>query len=106
MKPKKEKYRIYASARAWKLPVGPAILFDELDIKGIATMNDANLDQVRAKLYGGAGDDSATIGWQKGLKLKANFDITQIDLKQLVPLLSPGTNVSGKLNAKPVFSAS
>ncbi len=31
----------------------------------------------------------------------ANFE-----LKSLVPLLSPGSNMSGKLNAKPVFSAS
>ncbi|MBI4191698.1 MAG: AsmA family protein [Betaproteobacteria bacterium] len=106
VKPEKAKYRIDASAKAWRLPVGPAILFDELDIKGIATMNDANLDQVRAKLYGGAVNGRATIGWQKGLQLKGNFDINRMELKQLVPLLSPGTNVSGKLNAKPVFSAS
>ncbi len=34
------------------------------------------------------------------------MDIRQVELKSLVPLLSPGTNMSGKLNAKPAFSAS
>ena len=71
IKPDKSSYLIDASAKSWKLPVGPAILFDELTIKGVVTHNDANFE-----------------------------------LKSLVPLLSPGSNMSGKLNAKPVFSAS
>jgi hypothetical protein len=34
----------------WQLPAGPAILFDELDIKGTATLKDATFDDVRAAL--------------------------------------------------------
>jgi uncharacterized protein involved in outer membrane biogenesis len=87
------------------LPVGPAIVFDELTVKGVATLNDASFSQMSAKLYGGTVSGKADVGWQKGLKLKGNFDVNRVELKQLVPLLSPGTNVSGRLNAKPVFSA-
>ena len=42
----------------------------------------------------------------EGLQVKGNFDINQVELKSLVPLVSPGTKMSGRLNAKPVFSAS
>lgn len=105
IKPDKSNYLINASAKSWKLPLGPAIVFDELAIKGIATLNDANLSQVSARLYGGTVNGTAHIGWQKGMQLKGNFDVNQIELKQLVPLLSPGSKVSGRLNAKPVLSA-
>ncbi len=105
VKPDKSNYLIDASAKAWKSPVGPAIVFDELTVKGVATLNDASFSQLSAKLYGGTVSGKADVGWQKGLKLKGNFDVNRVELKQLVPLLSPGTNVSGRLNAKPVFSA-
>ena len=105
IRPDKSNYLIDATANSWKLPVGPAILFDELAIKGIATLNDASFSQVSAKLYGGTVNGKASVGWQKGLQLKGNFDVNQVELMQMVPLLSPGTKVSGRLNAKPVLSA-
>ena len=104
--PDKSNYRIDASAKSWKLPTGPAIVFDELAIKGVATLNDANFSQISAKLYGGTVNGKAAVDWRKGLQLKGSLDLNQVELKQLVRLLSPGTNVSGRLNAKPVFSAS
>ena len=104
--PDKSNYLIDASAKAWTLPFGPAVVFDELTVKGVATLNDASFSQVSAKLHGGTVSGKADVGWQKGLKLKGNFDVNQVELNKLVPLLSPGTNMSGKLTARPVFSAS
>ena len=106
IKPDKSKYLIDASAKSWTLPVGPALVFDELTIKGVATLNDANLGEVSAKLYGGTAAGKTTIRWLKGLQLEGNLDVRQMELQQVSSLLSPGAHVSGKLNAKPVFSAS
>jgi uncharacterized protein involved in outer membrane biogenesis len=106
IKPDQSRYLIDASAKSWKLPFGPAIAFDELIVKGVATLNDADFSEVSAKLYGGTVSGKANVGWQKGLQLRGSFDVNQVELKQLVPLLSPGTNVSGRLTAKPAFSAS
>jgi uncharacterized protein involved in outer membrane biogenesis len=105
VKPGKGNYLIDASARSWKLPVGPAIAFDELAIKGVATLQDADLTQVSARLYGGTVNGKASIGWQKGLQLRGSLEISQVELRSLVPLLAPGTKVSGRLDAKTVFSA-
>ncbi len=66
IKPDKANYLIDAVAKAWKPPVGPPIEFDELIIKGVATLNGADFSQVSAKLYGGTVNGRASAGWQKG----------------------------------------
>jgi uncharacterized protein involved in outer membrane biogenesis len=103
--PDQKNYRIAITAKSWKLPFGPAVLFDELNVKGIATFSNATLNEVNARLYGGTVNGSAALRWQKGFQLNARFDVHQIELKDLVPLLSPGNRVSGRLDAKPVLSA-
>ena len=104
IKPNASNYLIDASAKSWTLPVGPALVFDELIIKGVATPNDAKLGEVSARLYGGTAAGKMTVSWKKGLRLEGKFNISQLELRQVAPLLSPGTHVSGKLNATPVFS--
>ena len=106
VKPDKSSYRITANAKGWKVPVGPPIVFDELDVEGVATTAEATFSRISAKLHGGKAAGKVSVGWQKGLQLKGTLDIHQVDLKTLVPLLAPGTRVGGKLDAKPVFSAS
>lgn len=106
VKPGKANYLIDAVAKSWKPPAGPAVVFDELIVKGVATLGDASFSQVSARLYGGTINGDATVGWRKGLQFKGKLDVNQVELKSLVPLLAPGTNVSGKLTAKPVFSGS
>lgn len=105
IKPEKSKYVLDVSAKSWTLPAGPAIVFDELTLKGVATLKEASLTQIKARLYGGTVNGKADIGWQKGLQLKGNFSINEVELKPLVPLLAPGKRMSGKFSAKPVFSA-
>jgi uncharacterized protein involved in outer membrane biogenesis len=107
VKPEKSSYRIEATAKDWKLPMGPAIQFDELVVKGVATLNDANFSELRAKLYGGTVAGKATAAWQKGVQLKGNAEVNQVEIKPLLQALGRPPTVSGRLTAKPVtFSAS
>ncbi|MBI1174355.1 MAG: AsmA family protein [Sideroxydans sp.] len=101
----KSKYLIDASAKSWRLPLGPALMFDDLSIKGTATANDARFDEIRAGLYGGSVTGKTTLAWQQGLQLRGKFDISHLELQPVTALLSPGTRISGKLDAAPVFSA-
>lgn len=103
--PDKSSYLIDVSAKAWTLPAGPALLFDELQIRGVATQKDARLDQVSARLYGGTVLGKINLGWQKGLRIDGRLDIGELELRQVASLLSPGSRISGRLSAKPVFSA-
>lgn len=105
IKPDQANYLLDVSARAWTLPAGPPLLFDELSIKGVATQDDVRLDEIKARLYGGTAAGKVHLNWKKGLRIVGNLDLDDVELQQLAPLLSPGSRVSGKLSAKPVFTA-
>ena len=105
VKPDGQKYLIDVTAKSWKLPLDPPIVFDELNMRAVATLGNATFNDVNARLYGGTVKGNAALRWQKGLQLTGRFDVHQIELKNLVPLLSPGNRMSGRLNAKPVLSA-
>lgn len=100
------KYLIDASAKSWTLPAGPALVFDELSIKGTATLNGASLEEIEARLYGGSIIGRTSIDWQHGLQLNGKLDISHLEVQQISAMLSPGIRVSGKLDAQPGFSAS
>ncbi|MDO8350982.1 MAG: AsmA family protein [Gallionella sp.] len=99
-------YPFEVSAKSWTLPLGPALVFDELLVKGVATLSEVNLSAVHARLYGGMADGRATLSWKKGWRLNGNFDINRVELQKIVPMLSSKTRISGKLSAKPLFFAS
>ncbi|HET9664540.1 MAG TPA: AsmA-like C-terminal region-containing protein [Burkholderiales bacterium] len=105
IKPDGKNYLIDAAAKSWKLPLGPPIRFDELTIKGTATLDNATFNELNARLYGGRVSGNAALRFQKGLQLTGRFDVRQVELRDLVPLLSPGSRATGKLDAKPVLSA-
>jgi uncharacterized protein involved in outer membrane biogenesis len=107
IKPERASYLIDAHAKDWKLPIGPAIHFDELVVKGVATLNDANLGDIRARLYGGTVNARATAGWNKGIRINGSAEVNQVEVAPVLKALNRPARLSGKLTAKPVaFSAS
>lgn len=105
VKPEQAHYLVAVSAKDWTLPLGPPLVFDELSVKGVATPSDASFSQVNARLYGGTANGQAAIGWKDGLKVTGNFDVRQVEMERIASMLSSKTHVSGRLTAKPIFSA-
>jgi len=105
VKPGPSNYLVDVTAKSWTLPVPPMLVFDELTAKGAVTLNDANLSEFRAKLYGGTASGRANISWQRGLRLSGTLDVSQMEMQKIAAMLSLG-HVSGKLSARPVFSTS
>lgn len=106
VKPDGSRFLIDANARGWKPPLGPALQFDELTIKGVATQNDADLPDIRAKLYGGTVAGKLSAAWRTGVQLKGSADVSQVEIKPLLQALGRPATLSGRLTAKPVFSSS
>lgn len=104
--PQGSNYLVEVAAKGWMLPAGPALRFDELAIKGVATLNEASFSEVRARLYGGTIAGRISLGWQKGMQIKGDAEVSEVEIRQLLRALGKPQNVSGKLNARPVFSAS
>jgi uncharacterized protein involved in outer membrane biogenesis len=105
VKPEQSRYLIDASAKAWKLPIGPAIHFDELVVKGVATPKGAIFSDLSAKLYGGTIRGRMAVGWQKDVQLKGSATVSQVEIGPLLKALDKPQNMSGRLSARPVFSA-
>jgi uncharacterized protein involved in outer membrane biogenesis len=105
VKPEGDRYLIDASAKDWKLPVGAAILFDELTVKGVATPQDASFSEVRAKLYGGAVTGNVHLAWRKGMQMKGAAQVSQVEIGLLLQALDKPRSMSGRLTAQPQFSA-
>ena len=105
MEPAGEKFKVKVSAKDWRLPAGPPIHFQTLDVTGVASPTEADFRDIKASLYGGSIAGRIAVGWQKGLQLKGDFAVKGVELRDLVPLFSPQTRLSGRLTAKPVFTA-
>ena len=103
--PERATYIIDATAKEWKLPIGAAILFEELNLKGVATTRDATFSEVRAKLYGGSVTGNLHFSWQKGLRLRGAAEVNQVEIGALLQALGKPKSMSGKLTASPEFSA-
>ena len=86
--------------------MGPAVRFDELDVKGTATLAGAELGEINAKLYGGTVAGKIALGWEKGVSVKGELTVKQVGLKELLALTSPNPRLGGRLDARPRFSAS
>ncbi len=105
LKPEGERFHVELAAKAWRLPAGPPVLFDELNIKGEATLADFKTTMASARLYGGAVSGNATLNWTRGAQLRGNFDVNQLDVAALAAIFSPNARISGRLSAKPVLNA-
>jgi uncharacterized protein involved in outer membrane biogenesis len=103
--PAGKQYTFEVSAKSWTPPLGPKIRFDSLQVKGIATGDQSELNEINAKLYGGTISGKSSIDWAKGVKISGQFDVKQVELKDAAALVSPKTRVSGRLDAMPKFSA-
>ena len=98
-------YRFDATAKGWTLPVGPAIYFDELVVKGVANPKGASISELSAKLYGGTLRGQMALGWQKGMQLKGSATVSQVEIGALLKALDKPQNMSGRLSARPGLSA-
>ena len=107
IRPEGSNYVIDAVAKDWAPPVGPALHFDELTVKGVATVHDATLSDIRARLYGGSVAGKLTGAWKKGFQLKGSAEVSQVEIAPVLKALGKPPNLSGKLTARPLtFSAS
>lgn len=86
-------------AKNWHLPLKPALKFDALTAKGLLKEHELNLSEINASLYGGTLKAKLNANWKQGWKVKGEAQTAQVELKEIVALLTSATRLSGKLNA-------
>ena len=105
VKPQHASYLVEIRAKRWTPPLGPRIHFDDLVAKGVATLKGASFSDISAQLYGGALTGRLVVGWQKGVQVRGSANVSSVDIAPLLKALDKPENVSGRINARPDFSA-
>jgi uncharacterized protein involved in outer membrane biogenesis len=103
IQPAQSGYRIEADAKNWQMPVGPPIVFEQLSALGTLVDGQLDVSQLVGRFYGGTLDGKATLGWKDGWRLNGVVKGKQVELKDIVPLFSRDTRLSGKLSADTNF---
>ena len=97
--PGKDGQHLTIEAKNWVLPLKPALKFDTLSAQGLLKESELSLPVINASLYGGTLKAKLNANWKQGWKVKGEAQTAQVELKEIVALLSPATHLSGKLNA-------
>lgn len=97
--PDKAGQTLNIQAKNWNLPLKPALKFDALSAKGLLKQHELNLPEINASLYGGTLKAKLNANWKQGWKVKGEAQTAQVELKEIVALLTSATSLSGKLNA-------
>jgi len=98
--------RVTLGARGWRLPLRVAPLsFESLEASGTLRGGRLALPKVTGRLYGGKLAGSFFMDWSKGWRLGGRADVTRVQLVPLLKDLGKPARLSGRLNARAVFSA-
>jgi len=97
----KEAFRLEIAARDWKLPAGPALVFERLDATALLTSRSIISRDLVARLYGGRVAGPVAVSWKPDWIIASELSIDQVGLQPLAALLSRDHPVSGRLTANP-----
>lgn len=106
LQPAGRDFALEVIARDWQLPVRRPVKFDRLDARGTLNANGLSLRTIDGRLYDGAVVGNLLLGWKGGWKLDSRFNVTDVSVAPLAVAVGGNSSLSGRLRAKPVFSAS
>lgn len=107
IKPEKGVYLLSVAARKWQPQIPQSlqtVLIDELDILGRATLQELDLPQINAKLYGGNVTGKMNVNWKNDWMANGELHTKDMEINSLVKMFSK-TSLSGKLTADAMFDS-
>lgn len=102
--PKNDGFEVDIAASDWQPPLWPNLTFTELHAKAKATSGDLRISEIEGRLYSGKAKGSATIKWGDLWSAEGELDFVNVLLAEAMPALTNDIALSGKLDAKTVYS--
>ena len=102
--PNNQTYEIDLVANAWQPPLGFPVIFDQLSAKAEADSNQISFSQIEGTLYGGTIKAQMTVNWANAWNVSGNFELSRVNLQEIIPKFSSDITLKGKLNANANFS--
>lgn len=92
------------TAKDWPLPIKPAFQFEQLTAKGLLRQNTLNISDIDGKLYGGKLVGKVDVDWKRDWKVTGEVQVSNVETKEAVALLTRSVAVSGKLHTQGGFT--
>jgi len=102
--PKTGGFEVDIVANDWQPPIWPNLTFTELHAKAMATSAGMRISEIEGRLYSGKATGSATIKWGDTWSAEGELNIENVVLAGAMPALTNDIELSGKLDAKTVYS--
>ena len=102
--PNNDGVEVDVAAHDWQPPLGPNLTFSELHAKAMATPEGMRISEIGGRLFGGKANGSATIQWGGLWRAEGDFVIENVLLAEAMPALTGDIALTGKLDAKAIFS--
>jgi hypothetical protein len=102
--PKNGGFEVNIAANDWQPPLWPNLTFTELHAKAMATSGSIQIGEIAGRLYSGKAKGSAAIKWGDMWSAEGELKIENILLAEAMPALTNDIALSGKLDAKTVYS--
>ena len=102
--PKNDGFEVNIAADDWQPPLWPKLTFSELRAKAMATAEGMSFSEIEGRLYGGKATGSATVKWGDSWSADGDLRIENILLSEAMPALTNDIALTGKLDAKTVYS--
>jgi hypothetical protein len=102
--PKNNGFEVNLAANDWQAPLWPNLTFTELRAKAMASPEGMRISEIEGRLYSGKVKGSATVKWGDLWSAEADLNIENVLLAGAMPALTKDIELTGKLDAKTVYS--
>jgi hypothetical protein len=102
--PRDNVLRVGLEARSWRLPVGPAVEFDDLAVEAVMDSQQASITAIDAKIGRAMIKGSARANWSSGIRIEGDFAVTNGELAQLLAGFTRDFTATGTLHANATYT--
>ena len=102
--PENDGFVVNVNAHEWQPPIWPNLTFTELHAKAMATSSGMLIKEIEGRLYNGKAKGNASLKWGNIWGAEGNLNIENVSLANALPALTNDIILSGRLDAKAVYS--
>jgi len=102
--PREGAMRVALDGRNWRLPLGPAVEFDDIVMEAIVEPQQASITAFTGKIGRATIKGSARASWGSGVRLEGDFAVTNGELAQLMANFTRDFSATGTLTANITYA--
>ncbi len=99
LEPRDKALRVGLEAHNWRLPIGPAVEFDDLAMEAVMDSQQARITTIYGKIGRAMVKGGARASWGGGVRVEGDFTVTNGELAQLLSDFTRDFTATGTLHA-------